>query len=69
MEYAKDEVFQIRYNTKLNKIGGIKENWTSRIWTKIKGHKLLTTTIAALSVFTTINGIMIYTFMKILQEV
>ncbi len=69
MEYAKDEVFQIRYNTKLNKIGEIQENWTSKMWEKIKAHKLFTTTIAVLSVFTMINIVMIWSFMKILQNI
>ncbi len=69
MEYAKDEVFQIRYNTKLNKIGEIPENWTSKMWEKIKAHKLFTTTIAVLSVFTMINIVMIWSFMKILQNI
>ena len=68
MEYAKDDFFKIRYNTKLNKLQIKKENWTSRIYQKIKAHKLITTAILAFILFSTINIIMIYNFMKILQH-
>ena len=69
MEYAKDEFFKIRYNTKLNRFQMKKEAWTSRICEKIKAHKLITTVILAFLVFSTINIIMICNFMKILQSV
>ena len=36
MEYAKDEMFQIRYNTKLNRLQIKNESWTSRIYIKNK---------------------------------
>ena len=69
MEYAKDEIFQIRYNTKLNRLQIGNESWTSKIYKKIKRHKLLTTIIIALITFSTANIIMIYNFMEILQNV
>ena len=69
MEYAKDEIFQIRYNTKLNRLQIGSESWTSKIYKKIKRHKLLTTIIIALITFSTANIIMIYNFMGILQNV
>lgn len=69
MEYAKDEIFQIRYNTKLNRLQIGSESWTSKINKKIKRHKLLTTIIIALITFSTANIIMIYNFMEILQNV
>lgn len=69
MEYAKDEIFQIRYNTKLNRLQIGSERWTSKIHKKIKRHKLLTTIIIALITFSTANIIMIYNFMEILQNV
>ena len=31
MEYAKDEIYQIRYNTKLNRVQIKQESWTSKI--------------------------------------
>lgn len=69
MEYAKDEIFQIRYNTKLNRLQIGSESWTSKIHKKIKRHKLLTTIIIALITFSTANIIMIYNFMEILQNI
>ena len=69
MEYAKDEIFEIRYNTKLNRLQIGKDSWTSKLHKKIKKHKLLTTIIVALIMFSTVNSIMIYNFMKILQNV
>lgn len=68
MEYAKNDVFNIRYNTKLNRLQIEGENWTSKLYKKMKRHKLLTTTIIAFGMFSTINLIMIYNFMKILQN-
>lgn len=68
MEYAKDEIFQIKYNTKLNRLEMQKESWTSQIAKKIRGHKLLTTTIIAFFMFATLNMVMIYSFMKILER-
>lgn len=69
MEYAKDEVFQISYATKLNRLKGEKQSWTSRLCKKIKNHKLITTTIIAFLMFATCNLIMICDFMKILQNI
>lgn len=69
MEYAKDDIFQIRYSTNLNRLQIGHERWTSRLLKTIKRHKLISTTIIALIVFSTANVIMIYNFMKILQNV
>ncbi len=69
MECAKDEVFQIRYNTKLNRLEIKSESWTSRLCKKIKRHKLLTTTIVAFVMFATLNMVMISSFMKILENI
>ena len=40
MEYAKDEVFQVKYSTSLNRLKGKDETWTSRLAGSIKKHKL-----------------------------
>lgn len=69
MEYAKDEIFQIRYNTKLNRLQIEHESWTSKILKKMKNHKLITTIIIVLIIFSTANVIMIYNFMEILQSI
>lgn len=69
MEYAKDEIFIVKYNTSLNKLGAEDEKWTSRIIRKIQYHKLLTTIIIALFMFSALNAVLIYSFMKILQNI
>lgn len=69
MEYAKDDVFQIRCNTKLNRLDIKEESWTNRLYKKMKKHKLITMTIIAFVMFATINIIMICNFMKILQNI
>ena len=69
MEYAKDEIFQIRYNTKLNRLQMKGEAWTSKLSKIMKRHKLLTTTLIAFGLFSTINIIMIYSFINILQNI
>lgn len=69
MEYAKDEVFQIRYNTNLNRLQIGHERWTNRLLKTMKRHKLITTAIISFFMFSTVNVIMIYNFMKILQNI
>ena len=69
MEYAKDEIFQIRYNTKLDRLEMKGERWTSKLSKVVKRHKLITTTIVAFCMFATINMVMICSFMKILQNI
>jgi len=69
MEYAKDEIFEIHYNTKLNRLQIKKEGWTSKLLKKMKRHKLLTTVVVTFCMFATINVVMIYNFMKILQTI
>lgn len=69
MEYAKDEVFQVKYSTGLNRLKGKDETWTSRLAGSIKKHKWITTVMLALLMFATINLIMIGNFIKILQNV
>lgn len=69
MEYAKDEIFQVRYNTKLNRLEIGEQNWMIRLCQKIKRHKLLTTAMIAFIMFATINMVMISNFMRILQNI
>ena len=69
MEYAKDDVFQIRYNTNLNRLQIGQERWTSRLLKTMKKHRLITTTVIAFIMFSIANIIMIYNFMRILQNI
>lgn len=69
MEYAKDKFFQVSYHTNLNRLEFKGESGTSKLWRKIKRHKLLTTTIVAFFAFAILNVVMICNFMRILQSI
>ncbi len=68
MEYAKDEIFKIRYNTSVDRLQIQHESWTSRFYKKIKAHKFLTTVTIVFFLFSIVNVIMINNFMKLLQH-
>ncbi len=57
MEYADD----------LNKLQVKGQKWTSKLYQKIKRHKLITTIVITFFLFSIINIIMIYNFMQILM--
>lgn len=65
MEYAKEDLFNIRYNTKINRVKIQKESWTSSFIKKIKRHKLATTVVLTFFTFSIINVVMIWNFMRI----
>ena len=67
MEYAKDGVFNIRYNTELNRLEIRKKNRS--IWEKIQKQKIISFTIIALIMFSCLNFFLIYNFMKVLQNI
>lgn len=47
----------------------MREEWTSKIFKSIKRHKFISTVVITLAMFSTINVIMIYNFIKLLQNV
>ena len=53
------------FKIKENKIKGKRDN----IWKIIQKHKLLTTTVSSFILFSLLNFIIIYNFMKILQNI
>lgn len=69
MQCAKERFFEVMYNTKLDKLVIKKERWISKFRRIIKTHKFITTVSAAFIIFSTSNIIMIYSFMKILQNI
>ena len=69
MEYAKDEFFQVKDNTNLNRIYPKKESLVYKTYRKLKQHKLLTTIVITLFIFFITNIIMINSFMKILLTI
>ncbi len=67
MEYAKDEIFRVTYNSKVNRLQIPKETWTSKLIHKIKKHKWISLIVSLFLMFSFINFFLIYNFMKILQ--
>ena len=67
MEYAKDEIFQISYNERKDRLEIKHKNWTRKMKEKIKQNKLLSTVIISFMLFSGINIIMIYNFINILR--
>lgn len=69
MEYANEKFFEVRYNTKLDRLVIKKERWISKLRRIIKTHKFITTVSIAFVMFSIINVAMICSFMKILQNI
>ena len=65
MEYAKSEMFNVNYNTKINRIETKKEKWIIILLKKIKKHKFFSTIVIAFISFSIINIVMIWNFMRI----
>ena len=67
MEFTREEFLKVGCN--LNKLNIEQESRTSKLVKKIKRHKFLTTVIIALIIFSSLNIAMIYSFMKVLQNI
>ena len=68
MEYLKDEIFNIKYNSNLNRLEMSKEKWTSKLLKKIKGHKFVTLSLIILFTFSVIDIALVYQFFRVLQN-
>ena len=69
MEYAKEKFFEVKYNTKLDRLVIKKERWISKLRRIIKTHKFITTVSIAFVMISIVNVAMICSFMKILQNI
>lgn len=67
MDYAKDEIFDVTYQTKQNRLMGQKGKVISRIKHLCQKHKGLTFLLLSFLFFSAINIILITQFMRILQ--
>lgn len=67
MEYAKDEIFEIRYNSKLDKLQ-LGKGKKRKILNAMKRHKLITTVMISFVIFASVNIAMICSFINILQN-
>lgn len=64
-----ENVFEIKYNTKLDRLEMPKSNLTSKGFELIKRHKFITGIISISIILSCINFYLIFTFMNILQRV
>lgn len=64
MEYAKDEVFSIRYNVDKDKLEYVKRH---RYLNFIKKYKVMTLLISLGLAFSIINFVLIYNFFNLLK--
>ena len=69
MEIAKDKIFNVRYNTRLDRLEIPKENLANKLYKMVKTHKFITATIITFFSFSTLNCILIYNFMQILKTI
>ncbi len=69
MENTKEEVYKVYYNSSLNRLKTDNNNLIDKLIENIKKNKFITTVIIAFVMFSTLNIAMIYSFMKILQNI
>ena len=69
MDFAKEKWFEVRYDTKLDKLLLKKERLISRILRGVRKHKFIAAASIAFAMFSCLNVMMIYSFMKILQNI
>ena len=74
MEIAKEKWFEVKYDTKLDKMVIKKPKFNNKmllkyIINKIRKHSFLLTIGTALIIFSILNAVMIYSFFVILQNV
>lgn len=64
-----EEVFNINYNTKLDKLEIQKEKQTPKIFKLIKKNKFISLIIGSFIFLSGINFYLIYSFIKILENI
>lgn len=69
MECAKEKFFEVMYDTKLDKLIIKKERLISKIKRWIRVHKFMSIVMLSFCMFSLANIIMIFNFMKILQNI
>ena len=69
MEYAKDNIFKVQYFGDVDRQSSTKETKFEKVKGLVKRHKVITTILISLAIFCSINIYMVYSFMKILQNI
>lgn len=69
MKNEKNDIIGIRYNTNLDRLQIGKRGIIRRLYNTIRNHKIISMAVISLVIFSTANVVMIYQFMKILQNI
>lgn len=64
-----ENVFNVRYDTKLDKVEMPKEKYSNKILNLIQKNKFITLVFVSFIALSTINFYLIYSFMKILENI
>lgn len=64
-----ENVFNVKYNTKLDRLEIPKKRGKFSVWSFVKKHKILFTVLMNLLIFSGINFYLIFSFMKILENI
>jgi len=64
-----ENVFNVKYNTKLDRLEIPKKKGKFRVWSFVKNHKFLTIVLMNFLIFSCINFYLIFSFMKILESI
>ena len=63
------DIFNVKYNEKLDRLELPKEKKTSKVLNFIKKHKFFSSILLSLFIFLGINFYLIFSFMKILENI
>ena len=68
MLYTNEDIFNIKYNERLDRIEIKQKGWT-RIKQSVQNHKFLSTVIALFIMFSLLNIVLIYNFLEVLKNI
>ena len=69
MEKTNDRWYELMYNTKLDKLVLKKISFFKKIKRRMKEHKVISTIIVTVLIFSILNITMIFSFFNILQKI
>lgn len=64
-----ENVFQIKYNTKLDRLEMPRETYINKVFKTIKKHKIVSLITGMFVMLSAVNFYLIYTFMNILERI
>ena len=65
MDITNENIFNVKYNTKLDRLELRKKNWFVK---KIQKHKIVSIMVTILIMFSCLNFFLIYNFFKLLEK-